>query len=129
MKKWTLIAIIIFFVGEVVIFMDSIKSDWKVTLSGTLIDFQPDSVLGRARVEVNGKKSAVNSLSYQNEPWRKLHLEDTVSLVLRGKSQYIYSGKLTDKTIKFYMFGEYSLRWLMFLLIICVLLKFFKIIS
>lgn len=129
MKKWTLIAIIIFFVGEVVIFMDSIKSDWKVTLSGMLIDFQPDSVLGRARVEVNGKKSAVNSLSYQNEPWRKLHLEDTVSLVLRGESQYIYSGELTDKTLKFYMFGEYSLRWLMFLLIICVLLKFFKIIT
>lgn len=129
MKKWTLIAIIIFFVGEVVIFMDSIKSDWKVTLSGMLIDFQPDSVLGRARVEVNGKKSAVNSLSYQNEPWRKLHLEDTVSLVLRGESQYIYAGELTDKTLKFYMFGEYSLRWLMFLLIICVLLKFFKIIT
>lgn len=129
MKKWALIAIIIFGVGEVVIMMDSIKSDWEVTLSGKLIDFQPDTVLGRARVEVDDKFSAVNSLSYQNKPWRKLHLEDTISLVLRGDAQYIYSGQLTDRTVKFYMFGEYSLRWLMLLVIICGLLKFFKVIS
>ena len=90
MKNWILIAVVIFVVGEVIIFSDSRKLECEVTLSGILSDCYAAQDENRFNVDIDGRISAVKSLSYQNAPWRKVKLDDPVTLVLKNGTQYLY---------------------------------------
>lgn len=127
MKNWYFVAAIIFIVGEIILFVDSRFLECEVTAQGVLTDFQPDSIIGCARVEIDDKVSAVKNLSYENRIGKKVKLDDKVSLVVKEKAQSIYYGHVKEVNVRNVFFLWRGLRWLLLSAVIAILLKFFKL--
>lgn len=127
MKNRILIAVLIFVVGEAIIFSDSRKLECEVTLSGILTDCYAAQDENRFNVGVDGRISAVKSLTYQNAPWRKVKLDDPVTLVLKNGTQYLYYRQISVTAVKIQKFFEDSFYWLFLSAVIGFLLKYFKL--
>lgn len=126
MKKILFGALIIFIIGEIIIFYDSRQLEAQVGKSGIINDFHADVSSDGAQIWLNDRLEGVHQLKYRNQRKRDVCINDSATLVIIERMQYLYYGSCDLNDVRNDDFMKCSGLWSAQILLLLLVVIFFR---